>query len=41
MRLVQKAAQSILARQLPDGGFNIYSKVPPEISATTEKLIAR
>ncbi len=28
MPLVQKAAQSILARQLPDGGFNIYQQGP-------------
>ena len=40
MRLVQKAAQSILARQLPDGGFNIYQQGPTEISATTKAYCA-
>lgn len=28
--LVDKAVKSILARQLPDGGFNIYSEGPSE-----------
>ena len=32
--LIDKAVRSILARQLPDGGFNIYAKGPSEISAT-------
>jgi squalene-hopene/tetraprenyl-beta-curcumene cyclase len=32
--LVDKAVESILARQLPDGGFNIYAKGPSEISAS-------
>src|SRR5258707_10765053 len=40
MPLVQKAAQSILARQLPDGGFNIYQQGPTEISATTKAYCA-
>src|SRR5215831_20707706 len=31
--LVDKAAKSILARQLPDGGFNIYYDGPSEVSA--------
>jgi squalene-hopene/tetraprenyl-beta-curcumene cyclase len=33
---VQKAVQSILQRQLPDGGFNIYAKGPAELSATVK-----
>jgi squalene-hopene/tetraprenyl-beta-curcumene cyclase len=37
---VQKAAQSILARQLPDGGFNIYQQGPTEISATVKAYAA-
>jgi squalene-hopene/tetraprenyl-beta-curcumene cyclase len=32
--LIDKAVESILARQLPDGGFNIYSEGPSELSAT-------
>src|SRR5579871_5694375 len=32
--LIDKAVRSILARQLPDGGFNIYAGGPSEISAT-------
>jgi squalene-hopene/tetraprenyl-beta-curcumene cyclase len=40
MPLVQKAAQSILARQLPDGGFNIYQQGPTEISATVKAYFA-
>ncbi len=40
MPLVQKAAQSILARQLPDGGFNIYQQGPTEISATAKAYCA-
>src|SRR5690349_20991799 len=31
--LIDRAAQSILARQLEDGGFSIYEKGPSEISA--------
>ena len=38
--LVEKAAQSILARQLPDGGFNIYAQGPTEISATVKAYFA-
>jgi len=34
--LVDKAVQSILARQLPDGGFNIYPQGPSEISASVK-----
>jgi squalene-hopene/tetraprenyl-beta-curcumene cyclase len=34
--LVDKAVSSILARQLPDGGFSIYEKGPSEISATVK-----
>ena len=30
---VRKAAQSILERQLPDGGFNTYSGGPAEVKA--------
>ena len=40
MPLVQKAAQSILSRQLPDGGFNIYQQGPTEISATVKAYFA-
>ena len=32
--LIDKAVHSILSRQLPDGGFNIYPQGPSEISAT-------
>src|SRR5580692_8343167 len=38
--LVEKAVRSILARQLPDGGFNIYSKGPSEINATVKAYTA-
>jgi len=34
--LIDKAVRSILERQLPDGGFNIYAKGPSEISATVK-----
>ncbi len=37
---VEKAARSILARQLPDGGFNIYAQGPSEISATVKAYFA-
>jgi squalene-hopene/tetraprenyl-beta-curcumene cyclase len=40
MPLVQKAAQSILSRQLPDGGFNIYQQGPTEVSATVKAYFA-
>jgi len=33
-RLIDKAVRSILQRQLPDGGFNIYPQGPADISAT-------
>ena len=38
--LIDKAVQSILARQLPDGGFNIYAHGPSEISATVKAYTA-
>jgi squalene-hopene/tetraprenyl-beta-curcumene cyclase len=38
--LIEKAVGSILARQLPDGGFNIYAKGPTEISATVKAYFA-
>ena len=38
--LIDKAVKSILARQLPDGGFNIYAKGPSEISATIKAYTA-
>jgi squalene-hopene/tetraprenyl-beta-curcumene cyclase len=38
--LVDQAAHSILARQLPDGGFNIYPHGPAEISATVKAYFA-
>jgi squalene-hopene/tetraprenyl-beta-curcumene cyclase len=38
--LVDKAVRSILARQLADGGFNIYPKGPSEISATVKAYFA-
>src|SRR5437588_13073260 len=31
--LIDKAVRSILARQLPDGGFSIYERGPSEVSA--------
>ncbi len=37
---IQKAAQSILDRQLPDGGFNIYPHGPAEISACVKAYTA-
>jgi len=37
---VAKAVRSILARQLPDGGFNIYQKGPSDISATVKAYFA-
>jgi squalene-hopene/tetraprenyl-beta-curcumene cyclase len=37
---IEKAARSILARQLPDGGFNIYQSGPAEISATVKAYTA-
>lgn len=38
--LVDKAAASILARQLPDGGFNIYPQGPADVSATVKAYFA-
>ncbi len=38
--LIDKAASSILERQLPDGGFNIYVKGPSEISASVKAYTA-
>ena len=37
---VDQAVQSILARQLPDGGFNIYYGGPSEVSATVKAYTA-
>jgi squalene-hopene/tetraprenyl-beta-curcumene cyclase len=37
---IEKAARSILLRQLPDGGFNIYSGGPSEVSATVKAYCA-
>ena len=38
--LIDKAAHSILDRQLPDGGFNIYAHGPSEVSATIKAYTA-
>ncbi len=38
--LVERAAQSILDRQLPDGGFNIHVQGPSEVSATVKAYFA-
>lgn len=38
--LVDKAVASILARQLPDGGFNIYPQGPADVSATVKAYFA-
>ncbi len=38
--LIDKAVRSILARQLPDGGFNIYAHGPSEISASIKAYTA-
>jgi len=38
--LIDKAAASILDRQLPDGGFNIYVDGPSEISASVKAYFA-
>jgi squalene-hopene/tetraprenyl-beta-curcumene cyclase len=37
---VDKAVRSILDRQLPDGGFNIYVKGPSEVSASVKAYFA-
>ncbi len=38
--LIDKAVQSILARQLADGGFNIYPQGPTDLSATVKAYFA-
>jgi squalene-hopene/tetraprenyl-beta-curcumene cyclase len=38
--LIDKAVRSILARQLPDGGFSIYEKGPSEVSASIKAYVA-
>lgn len=38
--LIDKAVRSILDRQLPDGGFNIFAKGPADISATCKAYFA-
>ena len=38
--LVDKAVASILDRQLPDGGFNIYVQGPSEVSASVKAYFA-
>src|SRR5450631_2694244 len=38
--LIDKAVASILERQLPDGGFNIYSSGPSEVSASVKAYCA-
>jgi squalene-hopene/tetraprenyl-beta-curcumene cyclase len=37
---IDKAVQSILSRQLPDGGFYIYPKGPSEVSASVKAYFA-
>ena len=39
-RRIQKAVEAILARQLSDGGFNIYVEGPSEISASCKAYFA-
>ncbi len=38
--LIGKAVKSILARQLPDGGFNVYVQGPSDVSATVKAYFA-
>src|SRR6202163_4848896 len=38
--LIDKAAQSILTRQLSDGGFNIYPQGPTDLNATIKAYFA-
>jgi squalene-hopene/tetraprenyl-beta-curcumene cyclase len=38
--LIEKAVRSILKRQLPDGGFNIYPEGPTDLSATVKAYFA-
>ncbi len=37
---IDKAARSILERQMPDGGFNIYAGGPADVSATVKAYCA-
>src|SRR5262249_8665043 len=37
---IDKAAASILSRQLPDGGFNVYTNGPADIMATVKAYFA-
>lgn len=37
---IQKACQSVLARQLPDGGWNIYPQGPSDLNATLRAYTA-
>jgi squalene-hopene/tetraprenyl-beta-curcumene cyclase len=39
-RQIGRAVESILARQLPDGGFNTYPKGPADVSATVKAYFA-
>jgi squalene-hopene/tetraprenyl-beta-curcumene cyclase len=39
-RRIDLAVRSILARQLPDGGFNIFAKGPSEVSASVKAYFA-
>jgi squalene-hopene/tetraprenyl-beta-curcumene cyclase len=38
--IVDKAVRSVLARQLPDGGFNIYVQGPSDVSASVKAYFA-
>jgi squalene-hopene/tetraprenyl-beta-curcumene cyclase len=38
--LIEKAVESILARQLSDGGFNVYPHGPADLSATVKAYFA-
>ena len=38
--LVNRAVEAILARQLPDGGFNIYPQGPSEVNASVKAYFA-
>jgi squalene-hopene/tetraprenyl-beta-curcumene cyclase len=37
---IDRAVQSILKRQLPDGGFNIYAEGPADVNATVKAYFA-
>ena len=39
-RRIEKAVRSIVGRQLPDGGFNIYPDGPADLSATVKAYFA-